>query len=146
MTTHSEIIAEMERQYEFLHDAVLVGPSALAYGTYQEFGTGDEDDHIRYTSLEHFKQMARQYLGRRNNANSDDNPAHSDQSSFEFTGQLQDRYPLPRKRGEDPVYKLRTHLTVKERSWNVGQLRKSSDARMKHADALEAEGMVKGAA
>ena len=63
-----------------------------------------------------------------------------------FSGKLQDRYPLPRKAGEEAAYKLRSHLTPEERRWNVMQLRKSAHARLEHADALEAEGQIIGAA
>jgi hypothetical protein len=73
---------------------------------------------------------------------SDENPVHGQQTSFAFSGQLQDRYPIPRGAGADPAYKLRHLLTAAEREWNVQQLRKSGRARMEHADALEAEGQA----
>lgn len=150
MNQHQRITRELERQYELLRDAAIVFPSALAQGVYEHFMHGDEDLHIQYASLEHFKHMARVFLAKRKDADGDENDAHSAQGNFDlgtsFSGQLQDRYPLPRKQGEEPAYKLRSELTDDERAWNVRQLRKSAKARQEHADALEAEGQIKGAA
>lgn len=147
MNQHQQIVAEMARQYDFLRDAAMIDPGALAHRTYEQFCTGDEEPHIAYTSVEQFKQMARKFLARNCDADSDDNPAHGIQGELAFSGKLQDRYPLPRKPGEEPAYKLRHLLTFDERAWNVAQLRKSADARNEHADALEAEGqMALGAA
>lgn len=145
MNQHKQIMAEMGRQYDFLAEAVLISPSSLAYGVYQAFCTGDEEPHIQYTSVEQLKQMARAFLRGQKDPDSDENIAHGDQGDFGFKG-LQDRYPLPRKAGEEPAYKLRHLLTAEERAWNVAQLRKSADARNAHADALEAEGQISGAA
>jgi hypothetical protein len=141
MNQHQQIVAEMARQYEGLQDAILVSPSALAHRVFETFATDEVEPHVAYASLEHFKAMARKFLAGRNEADSDENPAHGAQASFEFSGQLQDRYPLPRKATDEPVYKLRSQLTSDERAWNVAVLRKSARARLEHADALEAEGM-----
>jgi hypothetical protein len=138
---HQQIIAEFDRQSAFLKDAILISPSALAHRVFETFSTGAEEPHIQYTSLEHLKHMARGYL-RRNDADSDDNPTHGQPELPGFSGQLQDRYPLPRPKGEEPAYKLRHHLTAEERAWNVKQLRKSAQSRLEHADALEAEGQM----
>lgn len=140
MNQHQQIVAELARQYEAMRDAVIVGPGSLAFGVYQHFAKGDENPNIQYASIEHLKQMARRYLARNHDADSDENPAHRSQGEFSFSGQLQERYPLPRKGDEEPAYKLRSQLTDDERHWNVEQLRKSAGARLQHADALEAEG------
>lgn len=146
MNQHQMITAEMKRQYESLCDAVLVAPSGLAHRVFETFKTGDESPQIQYTSLEHLKQMAREFLRRQKNPDSDESKSYSAQDDLpgiNFSGQLQDRYPLPKKVGEEPVYKLRHHLTPEERQWNVTQLRKSAQGRQEHADALEAEGDLK---
>lgn len=149
MNQHQKINREFERQYIFLSGAIIISPAALAHRVFEEFSTGEEEPHIHYTSLEHLKHMARIFLARRKDVDGDMNPAHGAQSDLDFgvtfTG-LQDRYPLPRKQGEEPAYKLRSELTDEERAWNVQQLRKSASTRLKHADALEAEGQMKGAA
>lgn len=150
MNQHQRIMGEMERQYEAMRDAVIVSPSALAHRAFEAFSHGDEDPHIQYASVEHMKHMARKFLATRKDPNSDESDAYaSRQPSFDlgvqFSGQLQDRYPLPRKAGEEPVYKLRALLTPDERSFNVDVLRKGARARLEHADALEAEGSAMAA-
>jgi len=143
MNQHQQIMAEMSVRYEAIREAVLVGPGALAQGVYDAFASGEEDPQIQYVSIEHLKHMARRFLASQNDPDSDDNPAHMGQTEFpgiRFSGKLQDRYPLPRSAGTEPVYKRRSALTAEERAWNVAQLRKSADARQEHADALEAEG------
>lgn len=146
MNQHQQIMAEIARQYEHMRDAVLIGPSSLAHRVFEQFATGDEEPHISYACVEQMKQMARRFLARNCDPESDENEIYGDQSAFEFSGKLQDRYPLPRKSGEEPAYKVRSLLTAEERAWNVAQLRKSADARNEHADALEAEGQIFGAA
>lgn len=141
MNQHQQIMVEMTRQYEGLQDAILVSPSALAHQVYEAFAADEVEAHVAYACVEHFKQMARTFLRNQNDAESDENPAHNEQTSFEFSGRLQTRYPIPRKAGEEPVYKLRSELTELERAWNVTTLRKSARGRLAHADALEAEGM-----
>ena len=144
MNQHQQIIEEIERQCLFLKDAILISPSALAHRVYECFAAGEVEPHIAYTSIEHLKHMTRVYL-RRNEADSEDNPAHGQPDLPGFSAQLQDRYPIPRKTTEEPVYKLRSYLTPDERAWNVAQLRKSAQARLEHADALEAEGQMAAA-
>lgn len=146
MTQHQQIVSEMERQYEALRDAILVGPKALAYKVYQHFSDGPVDAHIQYASIEHMTAMARKFLAKRNDPDDDDNEVYGGQQAFSFSGQLQDRYPVPRKQGEEPLYKKRGQLTREERAWNVDQLRKSARSRQEHADALEAEGHVQDTA
>lgn len=150
MNQHQRIVAEIARQYEFLADAVLVSPASLAHRAFEAFGTGDEDAHIQYASIEHFKQLSREFLRRRKTPDGEENDAHGSQGSLDlgtrFSGKLQDRYPVPRAEGEEPAYKRRCDLTAEERAWNVRQLRKSAVARREHADALEAEGQLVSAA
>lgn len=138
-TTHQQIREEMARQYALFDEAILISPAGLAHRVFETFATGEEDVRIQYACLEHMKQMARAYLRRQNDPDSDESAAYDAQGSL-FSGALQDRYPLPRNGDEEPVYKLRHHLTPEERAWNVEQLRKSAGARLKHADALEGEG------
>lgn len=146
MNQHQQIVSEMGRQYELLRDAVVVGPKALAYKVHQHFSSGEIEPQIQYASIEHMTAMARRFLAKRHDADSDENEVHGRQVWFSFSGQLQDRYPLPRRPGEDPVYKKRSELTSEERAWNVDQLRKSAKSRQEHADALEAEGHERSAA
>lgn len=149
MNQHQRINLEMSHQYEAMQAAVLVAPSGLAHRVFETFATGEETPQVEYTSLEHLKHMARVFLAKRKDPDSDESEAYAAQGDlpgFSFSGKLQDRYPLPRKAGEESVYKLRSQLTAAERGWNVKQLRKSAQGRQEHADALEAEGQSAGAA
>lgn len=150
MNQHQRITQEFDRQYALLAESAIVLPITLANGAFEQFTSGEEDLHIQYTSLEHLKHMARVFLARRKDADGDKNAAHVAQGDLDlgeaYSGKLQDRYPLPRNQGEEPAYKLRSELTAEERAWNVMQLRKSANARLEHADALEAEGQSQAAA
>lgn len=150
MNEHGRIIEEIAQQYDQFSSALIVSPSALAYGVYKAIASGGESEACNYLSLEHLKHMCRDFLRKRKDADGEENEAHMDQGRFEFgirfSGKLQDRYPIPRKAGEEPAYKLRHHLTPEERLWNVNQLRKSAQARLEHADALQAEGSEREAA
>lgn len=142
MNQHQQIMTEMARQYEKMRDAVVIGPTTLAHMVYEHFATGNESAHIAYMSIEQCKQFARKFLARNCDPDSEDNETNGAQGELQFSGKLQDRYPLPRKHGEEPIYKQRHLLTADERAWNVYILRKSADARNEHADALEAEGQM----
>lgn len=145
MSLHEAIASEMTRFIDARADCAILSPAAIAAATLRAFNEDALEPHIEYASLEHFKNMARKVLAHRFDDDGGDNPSYSGQGEL-FSGHLQDRYPLPRKRGEDAVYKLRHMLTSEERAWNVRLLRKSADARLAHADALEAEGMQDQAA
>jgi hypothetical protein len=137
MTEHAEIMTAMQSKMEAFDGAVSIMPSALAMATYQEISPDQSEDRlISYLSVQMLTVMARGILGKKFSHNSDETEAYDCDL---FSNALQLRYPLPRARGVEPTYKLRGHLTAEERAWNVEQLRKSSKARLEHADALEAE-------
>lgn len=112
-----------------------LSPALIAQRAASAFATDGIAPEIEWAAIEHFKQLARAELGRKFDADSDANPTH--QLGL-FAGQLQQHYPIPRGKGEDPIYKPRAALTFEEASWNVAQLRKSARARLEHADALQA--------
>lgn len=145
MSMHEEINIAMQKWVEDRGDCAVVSPTALAIAVLRRFEPGRLEPHIEYTSLEHFKQMARRVLAHRFGDEGESNPAYEEQGQL-FSGHLQDRYPVPHQRGADPRYELRHLLTEKERAWNVEQLRKAGWARLTHADALEAEGRGYGTA
>src|SRR5262245_15999905 len=145
MTIREDITTAMSQWIDARGEVTVISPTALAVATMRYFEDGGIEPHVEYTSLEHFKQIARTVLAHRYDDEGEDNPAYDSQGEL-FSGYLQDRYPLPRKQGGEPQYKLRQLLTAAERSWNVEQLRKSAMARLEHADALEAEGRGRGAA
>lgn len=141
MSLHESIHTAMMRYIEDRRDCAIISPAAIAAATLSQFADAQIEPHIEYASLEHFKNMARKVLARRFDDEGEDNSAYAGQGEL-FSGHLQDRYPIRRVAGEEPSYKLRALLTAEERAWNVKTLRKSADARLAHADALEAEGMV----
>jgi hypothetical protein len=146
MSAHAEITCLLNDHLERFDGAVEVPPSALAFSVFKEIAADNTSDLVRFATIEHLKEMARRVLARRFTADGEDSVAHGEglfkDTDDRFSGQLQPRYPLPRQGGQEPVYKLRVNLTADERAWNVKQLRKSARARLAHADALEAEGLV----
>lgn len=137
MSLHEAISTAMVRFIEDRRDCAIISPAAVAAATLQAFNAERLEPHIEYASLEHFKNMARKVLAHRFDDEGETNPAYAAQGEM-FSGHLQDRYPVPRKKGEDAVYKLREALTDDEVRWNLRSLRRAADARLLHADALEA--------
>lgn len=140
MSLHESISVEMHRYIDERSDCATLSPSAIAAHVYALFAPEAVEPHIEYGCLEHYKGMARKVLAGRFADNGERNQAYANQGEL-FSGHLQDRYPLPRKAGCDPIYKRRELLTAEERAWNVSLLRKSGEARLAHADALEAEAL-----
>jgi len=137
-STHEQVNEAIAKEYDELGDAEVISPEALAFRVFEHFATGSEDARIQYVSHEHLKQMARAFLRRNSDPDSDESEAYENGGDL-FSGTLQHRYPV-RGDGGQHVYKLRHLLTAEERAMNVERLRKSAGARLKHADALEAEG------
>lgn len=143
MNLHAAIRTTIHEVIEGFHEADIISPTTVAQALQRRYSAQTADAHVQYASLEHFKHMARRALAGRYDAESDESEAHQGEL---FSGHLQSRYPIPRRVGEDPVYKLRAALTSDERAWNVETLRRSANARLLHADALEAEGQFVQAA
>jgi len=135
MSLHNDITNAINLEIENLGSAIALSPTSVALAVQRGFTSQSMEPHVQYTSLEHIKHMARKALSGRFEESGDANDAHQGDM---FSGQLQDRYPTPRERGCDPVYKLRDHLSTSEAQWNVDTLRKAANARMRHADALDA--------
>lgn len=133
----------MQKELALFDQSVVIIPRALADATFERISPEVSNRFAAYLSTEMLTGMARKLLAKRFSHNSDDNESYQGDL---FSGTLQLRYPLPRKKGEEPAYKLRQHLTPDERARNVSYLRKSANARLEHADALEAEGLSHRAA
>lgn len=134
MSLHEDIVVEMHRILEQT-DADIITPGSLALAVQRRYISNKVDAHIEYASLEHCKAIARRVLAGKHDIESDESEAYQGEL---FTGRLQTRYPLPRPKGEEPAYKLRENMSDDEIRWNIRSLRKSADARLEHADALEA--------
>lgn len=137
MSLFEDIKVEIHRFVDDRRDCAILSPAAVAVAIYAKFVTTEVDARIAYAAHEHFKHMARKELAARFEDRGEDNPAYSGQGEL-FSGHLQERYPVPRKKDEDPVYKRLQDLTQEELRWNVRSLRRSADARLAHADALAA--------
>jgi hypothetical protein len=136
LSAHSEIEQTIRQIIGELNDAgvIALGPTAIAMRTYDVYSHPDDDVHVRYASVEHFKQMSRSVLAKQYDPE-DGDESEAYQGDM-FSGHLQTRYPIPRKRDDEPIYKPREVLTTSELDWNIAQLEKSAHARLRHADAL----------
>lgn len=140
MSLHESITGAMQRYIDDRADCAIISPTAIAAAIYDTFASDPVEPHVEYGCLEHFKGLARKVLAGRFHDEGEKNDAYTEQGEL-FSGHLQDRYPIPRVKGGEPVYKQRHLLSPDERAWNVKSLRKSGSARLAHADALEAEGL-----
>lgn len=134
MSLHDDINQTLRKQLDELEGVIGIRPDTLALRALATFGGDSAEAHIRYGCTEHFKQMARRLLANRFEADGAENEAHQGDM---FSGHLQQRYPIQRGPDEEPEYRLRETLNVTELDWNINQLRKSADARLRHADALQ---------
>lgn len=72
--------------------------------------------------------------------------AEGDESQHSLFPDLQTRYPVKRKQGEEPEYKLLEELTDEDVQYNVNRLTLESAKKMKHARALSAWHLTRRAA
>lgn len=135
MNLHEALTSDIREVIDALAGIDIISPTHIAREVQARYSTGGLEPHIEWASLEQLKQMARRALGGRFDADGDENPSHQGEL---FSNRLQTRYPTPRKRGDEPVYKLLGALTSAEVQWNVDTLRSSANARLLHADALAA--------
>jgi hypothetical protein len=112
----------------------ILSPTFIALQVLDHYGK-PERAHIFHLSFEQAKQMARSELRAKFEPDGELNETHQGDM---FSGLLQERYPVPTPRGQDPQYKYLRLLTVEELDWNIASLEKSADARVQHARALRA--------
>lgn len=133
---HEQILSDIQREIDSFPSMATLSPTVVASAVLKRMHERPLEAKIEYASLEHLKQIARGALGGRYDPDRGD--ASVAYQADMFTGHLQPRYPLPRKRGLDPQYKPLDALSSDEADWNVALLRKSGTARLRHADALQA--------
>lgn len=139
MSLHEQIVAEMQRFIDEREDCAVLSPTVLAMVAYDKFAPANLEPHIQYGCIEHFKGIGRGVLRGRFEEASENNPAFAQQGEM-FSGKLQERYAVPRKRGEDPQYKRREDLTMEEREKIADRFRRCGRAWIDHGAALIAEG------
>lgn len=142
MSLHEDLIGAINREMEELGAATALSPTSVALAVQRRYMQGALEPHLQYASLEYLKQMARQVMAGRYESEGEQNDSHQGDM---FSGHLQERYPIQRTKGAEPIYKRREDLSEHELQWNVEQLRKSASARLQHADALAAWAKSRGA-
>lgn len=98
----------------------------------------DENSHTLYF-LAHlqFRQIARNLCSKLFEDKDDTGTTEKENSFFPPT--LQPRYPVQRKNGDDPRYRLREHMTEDDYIYNIKRMRAEGKAKVEHADLLEDE-------
>ena len=135
MSTHEQV---QEVMREVMMEAgadlqIALSPTLIAMRTYDRFQEGAVDIHVQWGCVEHYKALARRMLAREYDPVPDDDQII--QGDF-FSGELQDRYPVQRGPGDQPLYKPRNQLSASDLTWNIEKLRKAGSALIRHADAL----------
>lgn len=134
MSLHDDVQQILRKDLFTLNEqGVDVMPNTLALRALDAFGGVGVEPHLAWGCVEHFKQMARALL---RIYEPRDETSEAYQGDM-FSGHLQARYPLPHADGDEPVYRVRSLLSTAELDWNIAQLRKSAQARLRHADALQ---------
>lgn len=138
MSQHEQVVTEMRSFIEKHADCAILSPTVLAVAAYDRFATSTIEPHLHWASIEHFKTIARNVLRNTYQDKVDEEPSPVEQE--EMFSDLQERYALPVKRGEEPQYKRRSDLTKDERRKIVDRFRRCGSSWLLHADKLEAEG------
>src|SRR5438105_1117880 len=99
---HEQIVSDIQAEIDLFPASALLSPSGVAEAVLKRMHALPLELKIEYASLEHLKQIARGALAGRYDA--DDGDTSAAYQDDLFTGHLQTRYPLPRKRGTDPLY------------------------------------------
>jgi hypothetical protein len=133
MSIHAEIQQQIRAVIDGHSALDILSPTFIASEVLDTFGA-PEEIHVHWLSFEHAKHMARRILAAKFDPDGEENEVYQGDM---FSGLLQERYPIRRGPGEEPVYKPRTLMTVDELDWNIESLRKAAVARVRHADALQ---------
>lgn len=123
----------MHKIYEKRKDMAMFDPSWFATEALTEL---DPDlsghDDARVLAHLHLRQIAREVLRRKFEISCDETEKH------DMFPDLQAHYPAARTKGEEPRYIKLEHMAVEDVEFNVHRLRGEAEAKLKHADALEA--------
>lgn len=133
----NQLTSLLQEKYHVLHGKKLIAisPKDLADEVYKAIDPKKISPLlVQMAAILELRQLARAVCRQRN--------VESQQATEQSTlFDLQPRYPATRTMGEETeeVYVLREHLTVAERRENSSRLRVEGEAKMAHADALDAE-------
>jgi hypothetical protein len=139
METAEQLNSRIRLVYNALDDArvIAISPADLAEAVFKQIDPAKHSPVlVEIAAIPQLRQLARAICRKRQ----EESERSSEQVNL-FDLQLQVRYPATRTiNGEaDDVYVLREHLTVEERIRNSARLRREAEAKMVHADALDAE-------
>lgn len=131
----SKLQTLMHRIYDEHDTEIRVSPAWLATAVMQELDPSHVSPTLVYEAAHlQMRQIARGVC--RGRFGPGEPGVDADQ--HDLFPQLQKRYPAKPTEDEEPVYILLEYLTEKDKTYNVEQLRKSGQARLNHADALDA--------
>lgn len=135
----TQLTSLIRRKYDILHDAgvIAISPADLATDVFNDIDPKKTSPMlVQMAAVLELRQLARGVCRQRHI----DSERDAEQGNL-FDFQLQPRYPALRTvDGEsEEVYVLREHLTFSERMRNIERLRREAEAKMVHADALQAE-------
>jgi hypothetical protein len=91
------------------HADIAISPTFIARQVVASMVGNCVNVYDEYMCTEHAKQMSRRVLAARFNPDGEENETHQNDM---FSGELQERYPIPRASGDDPQYKPRHMLSA----------------------------------
>lgn len=126
------------RLYEARRSHVRVSPSWLATECMQSLDPDRASHPIEYAMAHlQFRQLARSICSGR----WERTDASEIAEQHDLFPDLQTRYPAAgRSADQEPEYVLLEHMSVEDIAFNVSRLRSEANAKLKHADSLEAWG------
>lgn len=133
MGEHEIIATDIQQIIDTLDGADVISPATIAQRLEDRYADSPVNALMGYGAREHFKNMARKALG--HTFDKVKNSDREDQGEL-FSGNLQPRYPIPGKTGEDRVYVRLEAMTSEQRIWNAERLLKAGRAFTLHGKAL----------
>lgn len=119
--------------YERRSDEIRISPSWLATEAMNNLDAEKRSPALVYEAAHlQLRQIARSICRRKVEEDSEETEQH------ELFPNLQKRYPAVHTADAEPEYVLLEHLTEEDVAFNVRRLRAEADAKLHHADALEA--------
>jgi hypothetical protein len=130
----AQLTAIIARIIDMRRAQMRVNPSWIATEAMKELDPAHVSPHLVYLGCHlELRQIARGILGQKFEPEVD-----ADKATDDLFPDLQWRYPQARsKKGEEPTYILRDHMSKADKDFNVARLRAEGQAKLDHADALE---------
>jgi hypothetical protein len=144
MTDEEELGLIVERVLELHASSKDVNPAWIATTAMTLIEFSRDLHRLGYAGCHlELRQIARSKLRKRFDPTAIADDDSDEQPDF-FPETLQERYPVARKRGEEPTYRKLVELTKPDVHYNVNRMRKASAGLGRHADRLEAWDEARG--